>query len=32
MLAIWAAIYLALAAMVNKKWAAHAAGKQHDSA
>jgi UDP-N-acetylmuramyl pentapeptide phosphotransferase/UDP-N-acetylglucosamine-1-phosphate transferase len=32
MLAIWATIYLALAAMVNKKWASHMAGKQHDSA
>jgi len=32
LLAIWAAIYLALAAMVNKKWASHTAGKQHDSA
>lgn len=32
MLAIWAAIYLALAHMVNKKWASHMAGKQHDSA
>ena len=31
-LAVWAAIYLALAAMVNKKWASHMAGKQHDSA
>jgi len=31
-LAIWAAIYLALATMVNKKWASHMAGKQHDSA
>jgi len=28
----WVAIYLALAAMVNKKWASHTAGKQHDSA
>jgi UDP-N-acetylmuramyl pentapeptide phosphotransferase/UDP-N-acetylglucosamine-1-phosphate transferase len=32
MLAIWAAIYVALAALVNKKWASHTAGKQHDSA
>jgi UDP-GlcNAc:undecaprenyl-phosphate/decaprenyl-phosphate GlcNAc-1-phosphate transferase len=32
MLAIWAAIYMVLAAMVNKKWASHTAGKQHDSA
>jgi UDP-N-acetylmuramyl pentapeptide phosphotransferase/UDP-N-acetylglucosamine-1-phosphate transferase len=32
MLAVWVAIYLALAAMVNKKWATHTAGKQHDSA
>jgi UDP-N-acetylmuramyl pentapeptide phosphotransferase/UDP-N-acetylglucosamine-1-phosphate transferase len=32
MLAIWAAIYLALAAMVNRKWASHIAGKQHDPA
>jgi UDP-N-acetylmuramyl pentapeptide phosphotransferase/UDP-N-acetylglucosamine-1-phosphate transferase len=32
MLAIWVAIYLALAAMVNKKWASHTAGRQHDSA
>lgn len=31
-LIIWAAIYLALAAMVNKKWASHLAAKQHDSA
>jgi UDP-N-acetylmuramyl pentapeptide phosphotransferase/UDP-N-acetylglucosamine-1-phosphate transferase len=37
MLAIWAAIYVALAAVVNKKWASHMArtqgpGKRHDSA
>ena len=31
-LAAWAAIYLVLAAMVNKKWASHVAGKQDDSA
>lgn len=31
-LAIWALIYLALAAMVNKKWASHMAGEQHDAA
>lgn len=31
-LAIWVAIYLALAAIVNKGWASHTAGKQHDSA
>jgi len=28
MLAIWAAIYVALAAIVNKKWASHTAGRQ----
>lgn len=27
MLALWAAVYLALAALVNRKWASHAAGK-----
>lgn len=27
LLALWAAIYLALAALVNRKWASHAAGK-----
>ena len=32
MLVVWGAIYLALAALVNKKWAAHTAGKQHESA
>jgi UDP-N-acetylmuramyl pentapeptide phosphotransferase/UDP-N-acetylglucosamine-1-phosphate transferase len=32
LLAIWIAIYLALAAMVNRKWAAHTAAKQHDPA
>jgi UDP-N-acetylmuramyl pentapeptide phosphotransferase/UDP-N-acetylglucosamine-1-phosphate transferase len=31
-LAAWAAIYLALAAIVNKKWASHTAGKRHESA
>lgn len=31
MLVVWAAIYFALAAIVNRKWASHAAGKQHDS-
>jgi UDP-N-acetylmuramyl pentapeptide phosphotransferase/UDP-N-acetylglucosamine-1-phosphate transferase len=32
MLALWAVIYLGLAALVNKKWALHTAGKQHDPA
>ena len=32
LLALWAMIYLALAAMVNKKWASYTVGKQHDSA
>jgi UDP-GlcNAc:undecaprenyl-phosphate/decaprenyl-phosphate GlcNAc-1-phosphate transferase len=32
MLAVWAAVYLALAAVVNKKWASHMAGRQHDTA
>jgi UDP-N-acetylmuramyl pentapeptide phosphotransferase/UDP-N-acetylglucosamine-1-phosphate transferase len=31
-LAIWALIYVGLAATVNKKWAAHLASRQHDSA
>ena len=31
-LAVWAAVYLALAALVNKKWALHMARKQYDSA
>lgn len=31
-LALWAVIYLALAALVDKKWALHIARKQHDSA
>ena len=32
MLTLWAAIYLVLAALVDKKWALHIARKQHDSA
>ena len=31
-LLIWAAVYLALALTVNRKWASHLRGKQHDSA
>jgi UDP-GlcNAc:undecaprenyl-phosphate GlcNAc-1-phosphate transferase len=31
-LAIWAAIYLALTAIVNKKWVSYTTGQQHDSA
>lgn len=32
LLAIWAAIYLALAAMVNRKWASHRAARQNETA
>ena len=32
MLALWAAIYLVLAASVNKKWAVHTSGQLHGSA
>ena len=32
MLAVWVAIYLVLAAIVNKAWASHMAGKRNDSA
>ena len=31
-MALWAAIYLALAALVNKRWASHMAGSRHDPA
>ena len=32
MFALWAIIYLALAASVNRKWASHSSGRQHESA